>query len=540
MRLAVLAAQVSRRRWLLALAAGAAAALGHPPFGLPLLGLAGWAGLFWLWDRSDGARPLRSAFWIGWLAAFAYFFIGCWWVAEAFLVDAAHQGWMAPIAITLLPAGMGLFWGAAAVLYRRLRPEPAWARVLGYAAALSLLEWLRGHVLSGFPWNLPGEMWQAGSAMSQTAALFGAYGLTWITLAAAAALTAPLWGGRTRQAWAVAGAGLSVVAVLFTYGAVRLAQPPTVDPAAPLVRIVQADVRQEAKYDADNFRDIVERYVRLTTLPAPRRPDVVIWPEGAIPAAINDYMEPGSWTAEAIAGSLQWGQTLMVGAYRIEADAAGGERFFNSLVFLQATPHGPVVTGLYDKHRLVPFGEYLPFDKAMTALGVKSLVHVGDGFSPGPAPRPVRARGVPLVQPLICYEALYPGFVRNGVRLEGRRPRWIVNVSNDAWFGRTNGPWQHLNMASYRAIEEGLPILRATPTGVSAAIDAEGRVIDGKRVELGRSGVIDVVLPPARKPTVYSRIGETSFWLTVALSFALQSLILGRRSQFETKRLKGH
>ena len=169
----------SLRPWqaaLAALAAGVLAALAHPPFGV-LPGLLGYALLMYLVDQAPAERPLRSAFWRGWLAAFSYFLIGCWWVAEAFMVDARGQGWMAPIAVTLLPAGLGLFWGLAMVLYRLLRPSGPW-RVFAFAGALTLLEWLRGHLLTGFPWNLPGETWGAGSAISQVASLVGAYGLT--------------------------------------------------------------------------------------------------------------------------------------------------------------------------------------------------------------------------------------------------------------------------------------------------------------------------------------------------------------------------
>jgi apolipoprotein N-acyltransferase len=510
-------ARLDRHFRVAALAAGLGAALAHPPFGI-LPGLLGWALLFVLWDRAEGPRPIRRAFAIGWFAALTYFIVGCWWVAEAFLVDAKNQGWMAPFAVTLLPAGMGLFWGAAGALYRWLRPEPAWAKVVLFAAAVSLLEWLRGHVLTGFPWNLPGETWGAGSAPSQVASLVGAYGLTWVTLAMAAAITAPLWLGRSRCGWMLGGGGAAVLIALYAFGAARLAHPPAPEPGAPIVRVVQANVAQAAKYDEANFRSIVRRYTRLTAVPAARRPDIVIWPEGAIPAAANDYMAPGTWTYADILGSVQPGQTLMIGAYRAEPHP---ERtlYFNSLLVLRREAQDFRLTGLYDKHRLVPFGEYLPLERVLEPLGVKNLVHVGDGFSPGPVPRPIAPAGVPAFQPLICYESLYPGFARQGVRLHGALPRWIVNISNDAWFGRTSGPYQHLNQASYRAIEEGLPIVRATPTGVSAIIDAFGRIREGARKELGLAGVVDAALPPATAPTLYSKLGEGPFWAFLALSF---------------------
>lgn len=488
------------------LAAGALAALAHPPFGF-LPGLLGYALLLRMADHADEARPLRSAFWRGWLAGFAYFFIGCWWVAEAFLVD-ARQAWMAPFAASLLPAGLGLFWGAACALYRRLAPAHV-GRVLVFASALALFEWLRGHVLTGFPWNLPGETWRAGGAISQNAAWAGAYGLTWLTVFAAAAL-APLATDAPRRARLImAGSGVGVVLVLALLGAVRLAgaQDQRTD---FIIRVVQPDVPQESKWTEAAFRSIVERYLSLTAA-APaggRRPDLVIWPEGALPAAAEDLFAPGAWTGPAIADAVAPGQTLMMGTYRGERGEDGRTRYFNSLVALQRTGPGLRVTGVYDKHRLVPFGEYMPLESVVEPLGVKELVHVGDGFSPGPRPTPMRLPGIPDVQPLICYESLFPGLADGS-----RRPRWIVNISNDAWFGRTSGPLQHLNIASYRAIEQGLPVVRATPTGVSAVIDAYGRTRADERLEPGQRGVIDAPLPAALENTYFSRLGNVAFWL---------------------------
>jgi apolipoprotein N-acyltransferase len=517
----------------LSLAAGAAAALAHPPFGL-LPGLLGYGLLLALVERSDEARPLRSAFWRGWLAGTAYFLIGCWWVAEAFLVDAAEQGWMAPFATVFLAGGLGLFWGAGSLVYRWLRPEhPAW-KVLVYAGLLSGLEWLRGHVLTGFPWNLPGETWRAGSAPSQAASVIGAYGLTWLTLAAVGALVAPLIFGLDRRNRLLAGLGAATIAGLYAFGLARLAHPLAPAPDAPWVRVVQANVPQAAKYDGDAVQSIVNRYLRLTAQPAARRPDIVIWPEGALPNSANDLLSPQAWTRAAIANVIAPGQALLLGAWRIE-DGAGPPLYYNSLFVLGRQADDLKVEAIYDKHRLVPFGEYLPLERLMGALGVKKLVHVGDGFSAGPPPQPLEASGVPAMQPLICYEALFPGFTREGALRAGFRARWIVNVSDDAWFGRTSGPWQHLNLASYRAIEEGLPLVRATPTGVSAVIDAYGRSRADLRLGLGAEGVIDGPLPPALKPTPFDRYGDTPFALMLSLSLLA---VLPRFSPFAQGRLR--
>ncbi len=506
-------------RWLargLALLAGLGAALAHPPWGL-LPGLLGYALLLYLLDNADPARPLRSAFLRGWLAGTAYFAVSLWWVAEAFMVDPA-QAWMAPFAVILLASGLGLFWGAAGLAYGALAAKGA-RRVLLFAGVFALFEWLRGHVLTGLPWDLPGETWKAGSAPSQAASLVGAYGLTWITLAACAAAAVIREGWRGRLA---TGLGLAAIAGLYLFGAVRLDQAPPTDPKAPTLRIIQADIKQADKYDEHAFASIVQRYVTLTRTPAAVAPQIVIWPEGAIPADLDDYLGPGAWTADAIQGALAPGQTLIVGGYRTvrSPEANAPDLYFNSLYAVRRTSPGLAAIGRYDKYRLVPFGEFMPADKLASRIGFKQLVRVGDGFTPGPRPRPIAPPGVPAMQPLICYESLFPGFTREGQAAAGMRAAWIVNLSNDAWFGTTSGPWQHLNIASYRAIEEGLPMVRATPTGVSAVIDAFGRIAPGQALGQGVYGVIDARLPPALSPTVFNRIGDLPLLILVIFSFA--------------------
>jgi apolipoprotein N-acyltransferase len=507
-----------RRVWAergLAVLSGAAAAFAQPPWGV-LPGLVGLAVMLRLVDRSDPAHLLRSAFWRGWLTGAGYFVVSLWWVMQPFQVDAAEQGWMAPFALVLLSALMALFWGAAACVYRGLAGGGV-ARVLLFAAALALFEWLRGHVLTGFPWALPGAAWSAGSAVSQSAAIVGVYGLIWITVAIAAtpAVVSEGWKGRGAVLLAVL-----AIAGLYGYGSHRIAGALRNDPAGPWVRIVQADVKQETKYDQGLFASIVDRYVTLTARPFRRLPDVVIWPEGAIPAAMDDYLAPGVWTQAAIAKALAPGQTLLLGGYRFGADRRGRPIAFNSLAAVRRSGDGLAVVGVYDKFRLVPFGEYMPLDALASRFGFKQMVHVGDGFAPGPMPRPMRLAGLPAFQPLICYESLFSGFTREGAKATGLRSGWIVNISNDAWFGTASGPSQHLNLASYRAIEEGLPMVRATPTGISAVIDAFGRVVPGERLGAGALGVIDAPLPPALQPTAFDRLGDAPLWLMLAISLS--------------------
>ena len=510
------------RRWpaaLLALIAGLAAAFAFPPFGV-LPGLLAYGLVMRLWDDAAPDRPLLSAFWRGWVAGTGFFLVSTWWVYEAFQVDAANQGWMGPFAVGLLAAGLGLFWGAAGAVYRLIRPQGA-ARVLVFAGVFCLFEWLRGHVLTGFPWDLVGETWRPGEAPSQAAALVGAYGLGWVTVTIAATPALVFDKAPDRGRWVALGLAVAGLAGLYGFGAWRLGQRPP-QPAVPpvMVRIVQANEPEQPDYSPEQFRAILDRHLALTAWPAARRPDIVIWPEGAIPAAANAYLAPGSWTRAAIAGALTPGQSLMVGAYRVDQNGPK-PLYYNTLIVLAATGGDLRVTGLYDKFRLVPFGEYMPLDGLMARLGIKKLVHVGDGFSTGPRPHAIAPAGAPPVQPLICYESLFPEIARAGVRAGASadaRPTWMVNVSDDAWFGPTYGPLQHLSLASYRAIEEGLPIVRATPTGVSAVIDAYGRIAPGASLRQGRMGVIDASLPAALPPTPYSRWGEAPFGLMLGAS----------------------
>ena len=500
---------------LTALILGAAAAAAHPPFGF-LIGILAYPVLMLLAERT---RTLRGAFGLGWLAGFTYFFISCWWVAEAFLVNAEAHAWMAPFAASLLPAGLALFWGAAFAIYRRFHVAGHPLRPLLFAFVFCAFEWLRGTVLTGFPWNPAGAAWGAGSAASQFAAVAGVYGLSLVTVAGAS-LIGPLFGpGRLKTRIGAAVLGGLMIGAMVLGGAYRLsmARPEASDTT---VRIVQADVEQQAKWDAANFEAIVQRYVNLTARPGAQVPDVIVWPEGALPVTANEAFAEGSPVAAAMARAVQPGQTLLAGFSRAEPTPEGEWRYFNSLYALSdAGEAGLRVEAVYDKHRLVPFGEYLPLGDIMSRTGLRSLVHVPADFSAGPAPAPLVLPGLPNVQPLICYESLYPGFTPGGAA----RPAWIANVSNDAWFGRTSGPVQHLNLASFRAIETGLPMVRATPTGISALIDPWGRVVPGKRLEPGESGVIDARLPRPLGRTPYAIAGDLIFlaMMLAALSGAL-------------------
>ncbi|MFT3997097.1 MAG: apolipoprotein N-acyltransferase [Asticcacaulis sp.] len=494
--------------------------LAQPPFGF-LPGLLAYAVLMRSLDGDLGPKPVRRAFLIGWWGGFIYFLIGCFWVAEAFMVDASNQGWMAPFAVCLLPAGIALFWGAAFALYRKLTARfwaGHWSRWFFFAGVLCLFDVLRGTILTGFPWNPIGATWKAGSALSQTAALIGVYGLGLLTLLI---FTSPAVVARNRGRkgyWPVA-VSLALVAGLSVYGQVRLSTARIVD--TPLwVRIVQPDIGQQAKWSEGALLKVMRSYVYLSRLPANDEfaksvtnrdkkpyPDVVLWPEGALPDAAENLLDPQSETALLFNTLLYNRQVLLWGAYHRAIDDNNSLVWRNSMLSLTREGDETTYEVVYSKYKLVPFGEFLPFEEVLEKLGVKELAHVGDGFSPGPRTKPVKAGDLPRFLPLICYEGLFPGLSMQsyGAGNQAERPQWIVNISNDAWFGPTTGPVQHLNLSSFRAIEEGLPMVRSTPTGISGLIDPLGRIVSATEIGIHQAGVRDMWLPAPAEATFYTQ-----------------------------------
>jgi len=492
-----------RRPRLMAALSGVLIGLAQPPFGF-LPGLFGYALLLWVLEGDLGPKPKRLAFLLGWLAAFTYYLISCFWVAEAFLVDAQTFGWMAPFAVTLLPAGLGLFWGLFSVVYLWLKPKGT-RRFLFFAALFSAFEMFRGMALSGFPWDLSGATWKAGGAVSQTASVIGVYGLGFLTVAMFASPTVVRGGRGWKGFWPVI-ASAAVLTVCFTGGEVRLLTTRIGD-TQTLVRLVQPAIGQRAKWTKGTFGTLFNAYVSMSQATPPaggRAPDIIFWPEGALPMTLEDLFSADNWTAPVMSKLLQNNQTLIMGTSRADTDSHGGQIWRNSMMIMRRLNGRSEITGFYDKFKLVPFGEFTP--PILDALGFKALTHLDDGFTPGSRTQAVTFPGAPRFLPLICYEGIFPSLDMTQYHdaEDVRRPYFIVNISNDAWFGATSGPLQHLNLASFRAIEEGLPMIRSTPTGVSALVDPLGRVIRKSQLGLGERGFRDVLLPERVVPTFYS------------------------------------
>jgi apolipoprotein N-acyltransferase len=486
---------------LAALGLGAVAALALPPlYALPVL-LVSFPCLLAQIDAVPGpAVAARRAWWFG----FGLHLVGLYWITEAILIEAARFWWFVPIAVPALAATLAAFIAAAAWVARFARA--GWPRVLALAGAWMLADIARQFVGTGFPWNLLGSVWEfpglPGDVFIQPAALVSVHGLTLLTVALA--LTPAL-------SWRWRSAGVVLLVAWAVFGVARLQQPGLAAPGLNVV-LVQGNVAEGQKWDRTLLDSIFERYLRLTLEGMARSgsgPAVVVWPETASPFLLQRDALARQYISQAARGA-----PALIGALRY--DAAGGLR--NSLFAL--TDSGSVV-GFYDKWHLVPFGEYQP-----TWFPAGIQVVPGGGLSAGPGPRTLHIPGLPAAGPLICYEAIFPGQVVDAAD----RPAWMVNITNDAWFGDSSGPRQHLAAARMRAVEEGLPLLRAANTGITAAFDAKGHEL--ARLERATAGTLVVALPPALPATPFARFG-----LLIPLLFAGGVLALGLSTG--RRRLKG-
>lgn len=502
------------RAMLAAIAAGAFFALGFAPFGAFPAMLLGLAALVILLDGCAARpKPIRGAAAIGWGFGFGQFVVGMHWIFYPFLVDPAQHAWQIPFVALLFPGGLALFLalGCAVALYF-WRPGPS--RIFVLTVCYAVAEWLRGHVLTGLPWNLPAYGWGASLAVLQSTALFGAYGLSLVTVLFGAAL-AELFGRPRRLATPVAMAGLFLA--LWLGGEIRLAVSPTVLLADVRLRLVQPNIPQDRKYvrglAARNWRTLID----LSRRKSDAAPTVIVWPEAAPPVLLQRAPEALDQIAVLTGGT---GRVLLTGNQRLDTDTAGHRRFYNSLYVFGS---GGRLLATYDKFHLVPFGEYLPLEPLLTSLGITKLVGFPGSFTAGDGPHTVKIPGAPDASPLICYEILFPGAV-----IGESRPGWLANVTDDSWFGPWAGPRQHLLAARVRAIEEGLPVARAANTGISAVIDPNGRIVAA--LDLGRAGVVDASLPQALAPTFYARFGDFGFGVLLMLCAGL-SWVLARRAQ---------
>lgn len=480
---------------------GALGALSLEPLRLFPCLLVAYAGLVVLLDSANAGKcRYRDAAIAGWSFGFGFFVIGLYWIGYAFLVDSAAHAWQMPFGVVGLPAGLAFFFAAGAALCMVYWPKGA-RRFFIFALAFFASEWLRGHVLTGFPWNLPAYGWGASTAILQSVSVFGAYGLSLLTLLFGASLAAFAPFGGNRYSLAMP-AGMTVIFLaMWGAGEARLAAASDAAVEGVRLRVVQPDTPQSEKYQRDLLVRNWRRLIDLSNSPAATEPTHIVWPEAAPPFPVMSVT--GAQTE--IAQLLGDNRVLLTGDQRVDG-VRPDQRYFNS--FDVFGPRGNLVA-TYDKFHLVPFGEYLPFPELLRALGFSEIA-ANTGFSSGDGPRTLDVPGAPRVGPLICYEVIFPGAVTGSPR-----PEWLVNVTDDSWFGPNTGPMQHFLIARVRAMEEGLPIVRAANGGISAVIDAHGRVWTS--LALGQRGVLDSGLPIALPATPFAQYGSTILLALVLL-----------------------
>ena len=517
----------------IAFAAGSLSVLAMAPFHFWPILLLTLPVVVWLLDEpSLPMRPVRSAALDGWWLGFGYFFFGLFWIGEAFLVEAHIFGWLLPFAVTLMPAGLALFTAATLALAKTLW-RPGMSRLLVLAICFGLGEFTRGHIFTGFPWNVLGYALTGDQVIMQSAALFGIYGLTlWAVLICAAplvVLAAESASSRTIRSVLLPIGALSIapIAGLYAYGLAVLPAGPVATVDGVTIRIVQPSVPQHHKWAREKQSEIFTDHLALSRQDQRGVKDGLssithlVWPEAAMP--FLPLATPQALIA--IRDLLPETTHLVSGALRLERSMPGDEvrpgiqpksKVFNSILVFA---HDGGLTTLYDKLHLVPFGEYLPFKETLDWLGLEALTRIRGGFAVGPRPRPLLTiPGLPAVAPLICYEAIFPAAVVQGPD----RPGLLINATNDGWFGNTTGPYQHFHQSRMRAVEEGVPLVRAANNGISAMIDPFGRVVNS--IGLSERGVIDAQLPMPRSPTYYATYGELCFIL-VLIIFVLVAFI---------------
>lgn len=502
--------------------------------------------LVWLLDGLE--RPgthlttrekVRAAAITGWWFGFGYFLLGLYWIGFAFMVEAEKFAFLMPFAVVALPAGLALFVAGAVAAARVVWPH-GFARIVVLAIAWTICEWLRGHILTGFPWNLLGESFVTSLALMQWSAVVGPFGLTFMVLLIVASpaafdpradqshLEAPLDLAGLAKHWAVPVAALVSLALLWLGGMARLVMTePHVHAGddVTMLRIVQPNILQTIKWKPENRMAVLGEFLRISAGTSAQLPQgltkdtIVIWPE----SALSIFLAREPFVLSAISRILPEGALLITGSVRGEPAADGPsdqlQHFYNSLYVVN--DEGQIID-TYDKSHLVPFGEYLPYHRWLSQIGLKKLTQLQGSFDEGPGPVTMSLPGAPSMSPLICYEIIFPSEVVS----RDKRPSWIANVTNDAWFGTSSGPYQHLSQVRLRAVEQGMPVARAANTGVSAVIDANGRIVASQA--LNSEGVLDVALPRPLGPTPYARFGDWILAVLLILSAGGVVLVMRR------------
>ena len=478
---------------------GAAVALGHAPLSLWPVSLLALCGFIFALHR--GQPDLRGAMSAAFFLGLGYFLITLNWIVEPFFIDPLRHGWMAPIALLAMAGGLALIWLLVGIGWH-------WARGLGVAVGLAIAEYIRAHIFGGFPWGLPAYI-LLDSPLQGILALIGPYGAT-LCVALVAATPVVLLSNR------VIGGALVALLIGMIWSLMPVARSviPNDQATQFTVRLVQPNAPQHQKWDPRYAPMFFDRMLDMSARGP--QPDLIIWPESAVAEVLN-YAQP---QLDAMAQANP-NSDLLFGILRIDQQ----ERMKNSMALLRQGQ----LSAIYDKTLLVPFGEYMPWEPVLRPLGLGIFYDwFGAAFAPGTGPQTMTLSTGRTIAPLICYEAIFPDFVRTSAAQE---TDVIVQITNDAWFGTRSGPAQHLAQARARAIETGLPMIRVANTGISAVISPDGAVIHS--IGLNDMGWADVAMPAKLQATLYLRHGDLAFWILAILATSL-GVIARRRDNLLT------
>jgi apolipoprotein N-acyltransferase len=469
-------------------------------------------------NKNLSRRSMLSVALSGWWLGFGYFVASLWWLGAAMLVEADQFAWAMPFAVFGLPALLALFTASGFILALLLWSASCW-RIFAFAIGISSAEWIRGHVLTGFPWNDVGMALAGAGPLAQTASLIGLEGLNLITplLFATPALIFYTFPDHPKKNIYPLALSVTTLLAMASFGVFRLINHQTTYAPQVKLRLMQPNLAQDAKFRAENGPAILEHYLMLSTQGVPQAENELssithlIWPESAFPFILSEQPQALTEISQRLNGVI-----LISGAARMQENNDGDKNeIYNAIEVVQRDR----IIAAFDKKHLVPFGEYLPLEKLLQPLGIN---HLAPGvWDAGAGRRILMTPGLPPAAPLICYEAVFTGEVVE--KADGlASAKWLLNVTNDGWFGLTIGPYQHFAQARLRAIEEGLPLIRVANTGISAIIDPYGRVL--KALPLGVAGLIDGPLPNPASPPLFANVGGWAFAALWGVSLLLTRL----------------
>jgi len=468
-----------------------------PIFAFPLI-IPSFTGLYWL---VDSASTKRRRFLDGWWWGWGFHMTGLSWICVALLTDPEAFAWLIPFALFGLTGAIAIFAGIAAWLMSWIRVSGL-PRLVAFSSIWMVVEYTRGHIFTGFPWNLPGYSFGFSLASLQAASLVGIYGLTGFTVLLGSSFAASKMPGGRRyilMLWAL-------FAAVVAWGQWRQSGVETTYVDGVMLRLVQANIPQTHKWDPHLQMQNIRDHIHLTQSPGLEKITHVIWPESAVPFVI----ESGNEIAHILGNTIPNGTLLITGALRSEGDKEHF-RVWNSLA---AVDHDGTLMGSYDKIHLVPFGEFQPLRPFVPK---EWMTPVGDtDFSSGNLARTLTWPGLPPMIPLICYEAIFPEMSFGS----DERPQMLLTITDDAWFGKSLAPYQHFHMARMRAVEQGVPLVRDAVTGITAVVDAYGRIT--AMFPLGEMGVLDARLPkPLPTSTIYAKYGDIMVLLGLIAAVSL-------------------